>query len=213
MELNDFTLIFANGEIPQHEHCLSALRHAAQIICCDGAVGKLEQLGFTPDWIIGDLDSIDEEKRARYADRLLLRPSDETCDFHKAIIHCKEQGIKDVLILGATGLREDHALANLSLLLTHGRDLSLRALTNHGLFTPIFHTTEFVSFAGQQVSIFNFNHAKVTFSGLRYPVEQREFRYFWEGSLNESLGNKFTISFDDGEVLVYQTFWKSGLKK
>lgn len=206
MENQNFTVILANGEAPRHAHCLNALRHAAQIICCDGAINKLEALGFRPDWIIGDLDSIDEESKKRYADRILPRPSEEICDLHKAINYCKEQDVKDVIILGAMGLREDHALANLSLLLTHGRELSLRILTDYGIFTPIFHTTEFDSFAGQQVSVFNFSHAKVSFSGLRYPVVQREFHYFWEGSLNEALGEHFTIGFDEGEVLVYQAF-------
>ena len=60
----------------------------------------------------------------------------------------------------------------------------------------------------EQVSIFSFTPtARLTFHGLRYPVNQRSFAELWEGASNESLGDSFTIELHDkGQVLVYQAF-------
>lgn len=195
----------ANGEIPFHTRAIQTLRDADFLICCDGAIEKLCQLGFEPNLIIGDLDSISSDFRAKYSKIIREESSVEVCDLHKAILYCEKENFEKVTIVGAGGLREDHALANISLLMTYGLDLNISMVTNYGVFTPIFKTSTLDSFAGQQVSVFNFGEAKVTFQNLRYPVEDREFNYFWEGSLNESLGETFTISFPKGRVLVFQT--------
>lgn len=198
-------VIMANGEPSFHRIALDALRNAPFIVCCDGAIQKLEALGFAPDALVGDMDSIDEERMKKYASVIHLNPSEEICDFQKSILFCKNHGINDITILGAMGMREDHALANMSIMMMYAKDLNMRMITNYGVFTPIYKTTSFSSFKGQQVSVFAFDKVKITYHNLRYPVENKEFKYLWEGSLNEALGDEFTVEFEEGAVLVYQT--------
>lgn len=198
-------VILVNGALPTHKKALDALSNASFIICCDGAVHKLEMLGLAPDLIVGDLDSIGADARKRYSDILFQDENPEICDLQKSLLYCKNHRIGEATIVGAMGLREDHVLANLSILSMYGRSMSLKMITDYGIFTPICQNTVFSSFAGQQVSVFNFDKAMVSYKNLRYPVENRQFHYFWEGSLNESLGDEFEIEVREGTVLVFQT--------
>ena len=47
----------------------------------------------------------------------------------------------------------------------------------------------------------------VSVEGLKYPIVNRQLHYWWEGTLNEALGETFTVSLvGKGTLLVYQTF-------
>jgi thiamine pyrophosphokinase len=200
-------VILANGASPTQPHALRPLREADVIVCCDGAVDNLLQLGFTPDVIVGDGDSISEACRQRFAEQIYIDKDVEINDLQKSIRYCIRQKWSAATILGGSGLREDHALANLSILLMYGKQFDLQMITDYGIFTPIYKTTIFPSHKGEQVSVFSFDcNTKLSFVNLLYPVEERSFRYFWEGSLNESLSDSFTVMMlNDGEVLVYQS--------
>ncbi len=202
------TIIIANGEKPSAPPCIELLHNAETIVCCDGALRHLEQLGIQPTVIVGDGDSLTAEQRERYAPLIEADPSTDYNDLTKAFRYCEAHGLDDITILGGTGLREDHTLANLGLLLRYAGQFRVRMVTNYGIFSAIGGTTTFPSRAGEQVSIFSFTpNARLTFHGLRYPVAQRTFAELWEGASNESLGNQFTIELHDkGQVLVYQAF-------
>lgn len=102
-------VVVANGLFPSGEPALRALREAKYVVACDGAVMALERVRI-PDVVVGDLDSLPEEVRRRYAGRLHRVEDQETNDLTKAMKFAKDAGFREVLILGATGLREDHAL-------------------------------------------------------------------------------------------------------
>ena len=199
-------VVLANGEFPSGEIPLRVLNSGLPIVCCDGAVENLENQKVMPSAIIGDGDSIPPSLKQKYAPIFHCDKNQENNDLTKTINYCVSLGYKNVAILGATGLREDHTLANISLLMDYSKVVRCCMLTDYGFFTPISKTTKFQSFARQQVSVFCLQSDKpVTFEGLQYPVENRCFRSWWEGSLNSALGESFTI-FTEGEVLVFQTY-------
>jgi thiamine pyrophosphokinase len=199
-------VILANGAPPAQPHALQPLHEADRIVCCDGAVDKLLQTGFVPDAIVGDGDSISETCRQRFSDRIHIDKDFEINDLQKSIRYCIKQKWSAATVLGGSGLREDHALANLSILLMYGKQIDLQMITDYGIFTPMYKTTIFVSHKGEQVSLFSFDqNAKISTRNLLYPVNERTFSHLWEGSLNESLGNSFTITLHNpSELLVYQ---------
>ncbi len=201
------TVILANGLFPSAPKPLAALRGADRIVCCDGATDKLVRAGLTPAWIVGDLDSLGEALRARFSSRLVRMADQETNDLSKAFRFCLSRGWHDVTILGATGLREDHALSNLSLLVDFAQEASVRLLTDTGGFTPVLASGSFASVAGQQVSIFSFDpEARVRAEGLKYPLEGVRFTRWWRAALNEACGTSFTLELQGGPLLVYQTY-------
>jgi thiamine pyrophosphokinase len=201
------TAILANGVFPTHAAPLAALRTAERIVCCDGAAAKLAAAGLTPAAIVGDLDSLPADLRARFRDRLHLDNSQADNDLAKAFRYCLQQNWRKLVILGATGLREDHTLGNLAWLADFATQAEVTLLTDSGMFTAITQPTVFASHPGQQVSLFTFDgrtllHAR----GLRYPVDNLQPTRWWQATLNEAIGEQFEVRAEGGPVLVFMTY-------
>jgi thiamine pyrophosphokinase len=78
--------------------------------------------------------------------------------------------------------------------------------TDYGVFTTIFTSTNIVSFPKQQISIFNLLQTnQLNAEGLLYPIKDRNFCQWLEGTLNEAVANSFTL-YLDGETIVFQTY-------
>ena len=202
-------VLLAKGEIPQGKIPLAILGNARQIVCCDGAVDNLIKLGFEPTAIVGDCDSISGELLQRFKNRIHPDKDIEYNDLNKALRYYNSLGISKIALLGGFGLREDHALANVGIMMMFAREkaMDLVMVTNYGVFTPIFNSISFNSYPGQQISVFSFSEdTELTFSGLKYPVIKRKFKHLWEGSLNEALSDNFSVQFEKGTVLVYRAF-------
>lgn len=199
------TVIIANGRFPTHPTPLSYIERASFIVCCDGAVNEFIEIGGKPNAIVGDCDSISKENIVRFADILYPNNDQETNDLTKSVQFCVDKGMKDITIVGGTGKREDHTLGNISLLAEYVHIANVIMATNWGVFTPINTTTQFKSFIGEQVSIFSIDHTRVSSQNLKYPLSNRILSNWWEGSLNESLDESFTIQ-TAGRIIVFQAY-------
>jgi thiamine pyrophosphokinase len=199
------TVIIANGRFPTHPTPLSYIERASFIVCCDGAANEFIEIGGKPNAIVGDCDSISKENIVRFADILYPNNDQETNDLTKSVQFCVDKGIKDITIVGGTGKREDHTLGNISLLAEYVHIANVIMATNWGVFTPINTTTQFKSFIGEQVSIFSIDHTRVSSQNLKYPLSNRILSNWWEGSLNESLDESFTIQ-TAGRIIVFQAY-------
>jgi len=203
------TIILANGNFPTHKIPLEFLRRAEHIICCDGASESLLNEGFKPDYIIGDLDSVSEDIKKRFASILIYQAEQESNDLTKAVRFCVEKKFTEITILGATGKREDHTLGNLSLLINYAEITNIQLLTDYGVFNPLLSTSCLESYRGEQISIFSLEPETVfTFHNLVYPVVNRKLSSWWEGTLNEAESDTFTIDFKQGKVLVFRKYKK-----
>lgn len=201
------TVILANGTYPTHPVPLAALRSADFVVCCDGAAGNLVAHGLEPGMIIGDLDSVPSSVKARYEEILVQDDNPETNDLTKAVNWCVANGIKEVAILGATGIREDHTLGNISLLADYSSRIDAVILTDTGSFRVYGHSVIIDSHPGQQVSLFSLDPSlKVTSSGLRYPLNNLTLHSWWRGTLNEADGDRFALDFNGGLIIVFQQY-------
>ena len=201
------TVILANGDFPVHAIPLEFLNNSERIICCDGAANNLIKNNILPNFIIGDLDSINEKYKNDFSNILVLSEDQETNDLTKAVKFCLDNNWKKITILGATGKREDHTLGNLSLLSDYSETADVQLLTDYGVFNCIFNTNTFESFRGEQISIFSLEQNSILSSeNLRFPIKDRKFSSLWEGTLNESESDNFTISFEKGKVLVFREY-------
>lgn len=227
-------LILADGTFPENEQRIDLLKASSNIVCCDGAVKKLIDYGLIPFAIVGDMDSIPEDLKEKYSDRLFKSDDQETNDLTKAVEFCIKNGFDEIAILGATGLREDHTLGNISLLANYAERLkSVCILTDFGRIDSIksgvsvndffkiglddmapevcstrnglYTVAKFKSFSGQQVSLFSLNtECHISALGLKYPLESRCLTSWWQGTLNEAISDEFTLSIDNGSLLVYR---------
>lgn len=190
-------VIVANGEFPTHRIPLEVLKHAPHIIACDGAISHVPQA----ETVVGDGDSVPAE----YHSRLFQIDEQEDNDLTKATRYCLDKGWKRIAYLGCTGLREDHTLGNISLLMRYFRKMGVEGImfTDYGFFTPAYGNRTFQSEKGRQVSIFNFGCRQLTSEGLRW--NSYAYDEWWQGTLNEALGNSFSFAADN-YYLVYQTY-------
>lgn len=198
-------VIIANGRFPVHRIPLTIIEKAGFIVCCDGAANEFIARGGKPHAIVGDCDSISPENKHLFSAILHPDLDQDTNDLTKAVNFCIKQGKKDIVIVGGTGLREDHTLRNISLLEEYVKKANVRMVTNYGIFTPVPATSTFKSAKGQQVSIFSIDPVKITTHGLMYPIKNRILTQWWQGTLNESLGASFTVE-SSGRVIVFQVF-------
>ena len=201
------TIVVADGSFPEHNIPIGYLKEASRIICCDGSAERLVIAGYTPDAIVGDMDSLSEDLKNRFADRLFPDESQDTNDLTKAVMWCRKMNYRDIIILGGTGKREDHTLGNISLLAEYAENVNIRMITDTGIFIPFLHSCNVSSFRGQQVSIFSIDpETEISSGGLKYPLIRLKIRNWWVATLNEALGDNFSLEFRSGRVIVYLKF-------
>ena len=195
-------VVLANGDFPIHAVPLSLLENATHIVACDGAIAHLAAHEYQADIIaIGDGDSVPEGLR----DRLIQVDEQEDNDLTKATRYCLKQGWRRIAYVGATGQREDHTIGNISLIVRYFLEMGVEPLlvTDYGWFVVAKGDSEFESFPGQQVSIFNVDCERLISEGLKW--QSYPYRQFWQGTLNEALDTVFRFH-ADGCYLVYRTF-------
>jgi thiamine pyrophosphokinase len=115
-------VIALNGELKGNKEEYKKLIGGkdALFVAADGGALLLESIGFLPDVIIGDFDSLTKAQYQRYEKmgaKILKYPveKDET-DGELALQYCRERGFDNIIIFGFAGGRLDQQLANIFLL-------------------------------------------------------------------------------------------------
>src|SRR5579885_1808739 len=114
-------VIFAGGSYRPGKALFSVLARADLIIAADSGAATALQYGFTPAFVVGDLDSLDPQltqQLRQSGSEVLQAPieKDET-DTELAVQLAIEKGATEITLLGALGgQRFDHAIANILLL-------------------------------------------------------------------------------------------------
>jgi thiamine pyrophosphokinase len=200
----DYSVVLCDGKFPEHEIPLKLLNSADKIICCDGAAVKLLHYGIEPYAIVGDMDSLPDSLADKYNDRIFRDADQETNDLTKAVRWCHERKINPVVILGATGLREDHTVGNIALLTDYTVFADVMMVTDTGIFFPVDKPATFRCRKGQQISIFAITpDSKITSRNLKYEISERRLTNWNQGTLNEALSDSFNIIIDKGKLLIY----------
>lgn len=199
------TVILANGIFPTEIIPLSILNNCGFLVCCDGATDNLHKTSKQPDAIVGDCDSLSDENKIRYKDIIHKISEQETNDLTKAVNFCLKQGRSKITILGATGKREDHTIANVSLLCEYMKECEVEMITDYGVFVSIDTASSFESSEGQQVSLFCIDSNPISTQNLKYSIDNQIFTNWWQASLNESKGNEFRVD-TNGKTIVYRAF-------
>lgn len=199
-------LILANGEFPTHSIPTTILSNSSYLVCCDGAIDELAQKGIQPHAIVGDCDSLSLENKLKYKDIVCEIKEQETNDLTKSVNFCISRGKKNIIILGATGKREDHTIGNISLLaeyINYVEDVCI--ITNYGIFNAITSDSIFDTYPGQQISLFCITPTELTIEGVLYPVKQETFTNWWQATLNEAINNQFIVR-TKGKTIIFRAF-------
>lgn len=197
-------IILANGTFPTSSNSRRYFKQPHLLVCCDGATNKAVQNGLTPDLIIGDLDSLDQNLFSQFSSKIIRVREQETNDLSKAFHYCLSKGWKHFVILGASGGREDHTLGNISLLADFSTQASsVQMRTDHGIFLPAITPGRFTCRPKQQISIFSFDpHQEIASQGLKYPLNHLKLNRWNQATLNEAEGSSFELDFSPHSPLI-----------
>lgn len=208
MKQQDNIVILANGLFPAGRQALDLLHAADLLICCDGAADKLIAYGLSPQVIIGDLDSLSGDIKKEYASILIQSDDQESNDLTKAVSYCIDRGYTRATILGATGIREDHSLGNISLMLEYYPRIEVQIISDYGMFFLVRSDEQVKSFIGEKISVFSIdNRVCVTSRGLKYPLKDLQLSNWYKATLNEAMGDSFSLQFESGTPVIVYKAW------
>ncbi len=114
-------VVVANGAFQHPARLLELIDGAALVIAADGGANWLSSQGRAPDVLVGDMDSVSPQVLHSLDDgrcRVVRHsPRKDETDTELALHQAMAMGATRIVILGATGGRIDHTLANVVLLL------------------------------------------------------------------------------------------------
>jgi thiamine pyrophosphokinase len=205
-------VIFANGIIPDPAAALKILESGDFIIAADGGLRNAVSVGITPRVLIGDFDSLspaevdDAEKNGMQIIR--FPPEKDETDLELAIRFAMEKQFMQVVVIGALGGRLDQTLGNIALLAAGPAGVDIRLDDGLEQVFVVRNRIDISGKPGDLVSLIPWGVAitGVTTAGLRYPLHEETLHpHMSRGISNEMTGEKATINFDQGLLVVIHT--------
>ncbi len=199
-------VILCNGAFPTEPYPLYLLDSADAVVCCDGALERFldrysgERL---PAAVIGDMDSLPPPLQEQYASLIVKVEEQDDNDQTKAMRHVLATWPEatDITILGATGLREDHTIGNLGLLMEYTRlfalgDRRISAVSDYGTAFAITDSCDLHLGEGRRFSFFSAdNSLRVSSEGLEWPLDGVVFDAWWKATLNRTTAPIVSLHF------------------
>jgi thiamine pyrophosphokinase len=186
------------------------------VIAVDRGMESCKKLNIVPDFIIGDYDSADEDiveyyRRIAARDRSLkfvkLMVHKDLTDTHAAMVSAMDMGASTLYILGATGTRLDHTMANIGLLeICVNRSVESYIVDRNNVITMInkggdirkIDGYDYISFIPYGGDVKN-----VTLMGFEYETQSRDFCMGDSlGVSNRIVSEKAHIEFENGYMIV-----------
>lgn len=203
--MNSITIL-SNGQFPTQPYPLYLLDSAEGVVCCDGALEKLlaHNPSARPLAVVGDLDSLPEELQKQFSALVVHESEQDYNDLTKTMrwVLREHPEVSEIVILGATGLREDHTVGNLGLLMEYTRlfDLGERKVTMVSDFGTAFAITDTCDLhlgEGRRFSLFSAdNTLQITSEGLQWPTDNVVFDAWWKATLNRTVSPIVSLHFN-----------------
>lgn len=205
--------IILNGEIKDYKNTKQTIikNEYDYIICADGGANHTYNMDIKPHYIIGDLDSVNDNIINYYKDskvKFEKFPSKKNeTDTELCIYLANNLGAKEIDFFGALGGRIDHMIANINL---------LYYVRNMNIYTKIISDKEDIYIAideeafidgdkGDTISLIPIkgDALGVTLNGLEYPLNDYNMKYSLPlGISNVMLESKCSIKVNNGSLLI-----------
>lgn len=183
------------------------------IVCADGGARHLYKSNIVPNIIVGDLDSLDE-RYIDYYEKLNVEfykysSEKDYTDTELAVEYAIKEGRTDIVLLGSTGTRIDHTLANIMLLYKLlNRDIKAKLIDKHNEIFIVNNTINIEREVGTYVSLLPiFSDCKgVNMNGFKYLTDNLDFELgSTMGISNEVVSENGTIDIKSGVSLVIKS--------
>lgn len=186
------------------------------VIAADKGMELLNKISVTPDYLVGDFDSVSEDvlnKAKTNAGKVIkFNPVKDYTDTEAAVRLAIELGAADITLLGATGTRLDHVLANVNTLfpaLEKGIPACIIDSNNKirliNKITVIIRNEAY----SDTISLLPYTDRVegITLTGFYYPLVNKTFSRFEEPSLGISnilIGDKGVIELTGGILIMIE---------
>jgi len=216
MRVTRAAIVLAGGD-PVDIALRTRLPEDAVVVAADSGLHQAELLGLRVDYLVGDLDSAEPAAvdRARAAGAVVERhPTDkDATDLELAFDLARDRGVQQITVVGGSGGRLDHFLANVALLASSRfSDLELDAwlgdayvLVAQGGRPPSVIT----GVVGSLVTLLatGGDACGITTQGLQYPLRGATLRPgTTRGVSNVLVGSQGSVVLEQGTLLVIQAF-------
>ena len=182
-------VIIANGELEYTDNIIKIIKNADMIISADGGARHLRALNILPDVMIGDFDSINFADHSFFKQKQIKTLSfplkKEHTDTELCVSYALENKASDITLLGVTGSRLDHTLANIFLLKRLAQlKIPARIISRHN---EIYIVTDFIEIKGQPNDLLSIipvtqQVTGIELKGLEYPLKNASIK------MGETLG-------------------------
>ena len=213
-------IIVSGGNI-QKDFALDFLRKFKRedlfLIAADRGLEFFMGTDLVPDAAVGDFDSLSEEgflylDSLSHTEIIRLKPEKDDSDTQYAVNYAIDRKLKKITVLGATGSRIDHLIANLELLLL-GRKKGVRiALADRNNYAVLVENGEVLNRReqfGKYVSFFPLGGdvEDLTLRGFKYPLDRYRLRAEDSGLTvsNEITEETASVEFRKGALLMLMT--------
>ncbi len=175
------------------------------IIAADGGLLNLENIGITPDIVVGDFDSLGYVPK--YENIITLNRDKDITDTWAGIEEGIKRGYKNFKIYGGTGGRESHTFANIQ---------NLVKLTKMGLYGEMISENEVITAVKDGEITFDKNHkgfiSVFAYSDKAEGVSLKNLKYELDGAVltngeplgvsNEFIGREAKAQVENGIILI-----------
>lgn len=184
------------------------------VIVADKGLEVVNKLNITPNYIIGDFDSVNKETLEEYKNNktqiIKLNPEKDYTDTHMALKLAIEKNSTSIIILGAIGTRIDHTIANIHI---------LKEALEKNIKAKIINSNNEITLINKNIEILNNEKFKyisliplttevknITLSGFKYKLEKANLNIGESiGISNEQIESKAKIEIEKGILMLIKS--------
>lgn len=198
-------VIIGGASIKNYDAVKNYFREDDFNIFCDGGLRHGKELGIFPNLIVGDFDSYDKPETE--TETIVLPCEKDDTDTVFAVKEALDRGFDEFLLVGATGDRMDHTIANLSLLLMlDSLKKPAKIVDDYSEMEIVSHSPAYVEDKFSYFSLLNISGTTrgVTIDNAKYPLDRAEIKCDYQyGVSNEVIkGKRARISIAEGRALL-----------
>lgn len=201
-------LIVSGGTPPDERIFKEEIKGCKLLLGADRGCETYFKYNVTPDYALGDFDSISKEYKEKLECTNVIKYNSEkdNTDSEIALLKAIDLGAKEIILLGFTGTRLDHTLSNLGLLnICLKNNVKAYIRDNNNIICIADRPGNVKYISGYYVSFQAFGGDVEDFSirGAKYELDNYKLT-FGDGRCvsNEFLNGDIRINFKKGKILI-----------
>jgi thiamine pyrophosphokinase len=204
LNIPDRTLVFCNGTPPTRERVAQFVPNPSLVACADGGTDKALNLGYVPQLVVGDFDSISPSAKDKLKNAEFIQiDSQDNTDFEKLLNVLVERGLRKVSVTAFSGGRLSQTIANMQTAYKYSDILQLVLFDQTSVVYPVRQSLIISPPPATTISLLAAtNEAYVSATGLLYRLDRSLLTHGGRGVSNVSVSDTVSIRVHDGGIYV-----------